>query len=330
MANILVTGGAGYIGSICCARLVEHGHSVVVIDDLSTGYKEVVPLGVLFYQTDIRDQRRIRRILSGHPVDMVFHFAAKALVPESVSNPGLFFDSNVASGILLLEELRRANVRRFVFSSSAAVYGDPEVLPIVEDHRKEPVNSYGETKLMFERILAWYAHAYGWGITALRYFNACGAWGGMGERHDPETHIVPLLLQAASGELEAFKIFGTDYPTPDGTCLRDYVHVLDIAEAHIRTMRLLETPGMTAFNIGTGKTHSVKEVLQVTEDVTGCRIQTRAAGRRPGDPAVLCASPEKLMRTFGWKPNHSDLRNIVRTAWEFHKNIDRMQERQFQ
>jgi UDP-glucose 4-epimerase len=317
MANILMTGGAGYIGSICCAQLIKNGDFVTVVDDLSTGFREAIPSGVRLYETNIQDQKSIRKILKQHAVDVVFHFAAKALIPESMSNPGLFFDENVASGILFLEELRRANIRKFVFSSSAAVYGNPETTPILEDHRKEPVNSYGETKLMFERILNWYARAYGWGVAALRYFNACGAWGSMGERHEPETHIIPLLLQAATGEIEVFKIFGTDYQTPDGTCLRDYVHVLDIADAHIRTMQLLDTPGMEAFNIGTGKSHSVKQLIQTAERVTGKRIPVRVADRRAGDPAVLCASPEKLRRMLEWEPRHSDLENIVRTAWEF-------------
>ena len=293
---------------------------MIVVDDLSTGFKEAVPIGVPFYKAHIRDQQAIREILRQHAIDVVFHFAAKALIPESVSNPGLFFDENVASGILLLEQLRWAKIRKFVFSSSAAVYGNPETVPIVESHGKDPVNAYGETKLMFERLLAWYARAYGWGVAALRYFNACGASGALGERHDPETHIIPLLLQAAVGEIEVFKIFGTDYPTPDGTCLRDYVHVLDIADAHIRTMQSLDTPGMEVFNIGTGESHSVKEIVQVTERVTGRRIPVRATNRRPGDPAVLCASPEKLQRNFQWEPKHSDLSNIVRTAWDFQQS----------
>jgi UDP-glucose 4-epimerase len=321
MANILVTGGAGYIGSICCAQLIENGHSAIVVDDLSTGFKEAVPVGVPFYRTDIRDQQRMRQILDENAIDVVFHFAAKALIPESVNNPGVFFDENVASGIIFLEQLRQAKIRKFVFSSSAAVYGNPETTPILEGDRKDPVNSYGETKLMFERILAWYARAYGWGVAALRYFNACGASGTMGERHDPETHIIPLLLQAAAGEIEVFNIFGTDYSSPDGTCLRDYVHVLDIADAHIRTMPLLEAPSMEAFNIGTGECHSVKEIVQVAERVTGRRIPVRAANRRTGDPAVLCASPEKLWRTLEWRARHSDLANIVQTAWEFQQRV---------
>src|ERR1700739_2240276 len=211
MANVLVTGGAGYIGSICAAQLLARGFSVIVVDNLSTGIAESLPSGVHFYEADIGDRSTMRRILLHCQVEIVFHFAGKALIPESVSNPGLFFDSNVASGVALLEELRRANVRKFIFSSSAAVYGNPKSLPIVEDNRTEPLTSYGESKLMFERILAWYARASGWGISSMRYFNASGAWAEMGERHNPETHLIPRLLQAASGDIEALEIFGADY-----------------------------------------------------------------------------------------------------------------------
>ncbi len=320
MANVLVTGGAGYIGSVCCAELLRAGHFVTVVDDLSTGFREAIPSEAIFCEADVADTLAMRPLLSSTQFDAVFHFAAKALIPESVSNPGIFFEANVASGIVLLEELRRAKVRQFVFSSSAAVYGQPQSLPITEDHPTNPVNSYGETKLMFEKILSWYARAYGWGIAALRYFNASGASDGIGERHDPETHIIPLLLQAASGERENFKVFGTDFPTSDGTCLRDYVHVLDIADAHIRTLPLLNTPGMTILNIGTGENHSVKDMITVVEDVTGYRIPTVAAARRPGDPTALCASPVKLMQALGWKPKHSELRNIIQTAWNFHNS----------
>jgi UDP-glucose 4-epimerase len=319
MANILVTGGAGYIGSICCAELIRRRHSIVVIDDLSTGFEDAVADGIPFYCNNIADQRAIRQILRENQVEVVFHFAAKALIPESMSNPGLFFKENVADGILFLEELRHANIRKFIFSSSAAVYGNPKVVPILETHDKEPVNSYGETKLMFERILDWYAKAYNWGVAALRYFNACGASGSMGERHDPETHIIPLLLQAAAGEIESFKIYGTDYDTPDGTCLRDYVHVLDIADAHIRAMQNLDAPGSHAYNIGTGSSHSVREILLIAEAVAGRHIPVKYVERRPGDPGILCASPVKIRRTLGWQPKYSDLRNILQSAWEFHQ-----------
>jgi UDP-glucose 4-epimerase len=320
MANILVTGGAGYIGSVCCARLLEQGHSVVVIDDLSTGFADALPRGAEFHRMDIGDRRRVRELLARVPVDAVFHFAARALVPESVSDPGIFFEANVASGTLFIEEVRRAGIRRFVFSSSAAVYGQPDCMPIVENHPKNPLNSYGETKLMFERILAWYARAYGWGVAALRYFNACGAVGDMGERHAPETHIIPLLLQVASGERATFNIFGDDFPTPDGTCLRDYVHVLDIADAHIRTLPLLDAPGMHAFNIGTGESHSVREMVCAVESITGGQVPVTIAARRPGDPATLCASPETITQALGWKPQHSELKNVVQSAWNFYNH----------
>jgi UDP-glucose 4-epimerase len=320
MMNILVTGGAGYIGSVCSAQLIKLGHSVVVVDDLSTGFEESIPDGVKFFKTDIKNGQTIRGILRENPVDAVFHFAAKALIPESMSNPGLFFNENVASGIALLEELRHMGIRKFIFSSSAAVYGNPETVPIVEDARKDPVNSYGETKLMFERILSWYSRAYGWGIAALRYFNACGAAGELGERHHPETHIIPLLLQAALRERKDFTIYGDDYPTPDGTCLRDYVHVLDIADAHILAMQDLASPGMHIYNIGTGKSRSVHEVVGIAERVTGVRIPVRVSEKRPGDPAILCASPLKLMQRLGWRPNHSDLDEIVKSAWDFQVN----------
>lgn len=318
MKTVLVTGGAGYIGSICCAQLLAEGYSVVVVDDLSSGFEDALPEGVTFYKSDVGDSLKVRQVLSLHAIDVVFHFAAKALIPESVSNPGIFFDSNVAAGISLLEELRRAGIRRFVFSSTAAVYGNPDVVPIPEDHPQNPITAYGESKLMFERILAWYARAYGWGVAALRYFNACGATEKMGERHEPETHLIPRLLQAVSGDISHVEVFGVDYPTPDGTCLRDYVHVLDIADAHIRTLRLLNEPGMAIFNIGTGQSHSVKQVLDTAEQVCGKKIPAAFMQRREGDPVVLCASPHNLMQRLAWKPRHSDLNNILRSAWKFH------------
>lgn len=314
--NVLVTGGAGYVGSICCAQLLMGRHRVVIVDDLSTGHAAAVSAGAVFYQRDFGDQAEIVRTLRAHQIDTIFHFAAKALIPESVTNPGVFFDINVASGIALLEAARRAGIRRFVFSSSAAVYGNPEGIPIPEEHPKNPVNSYGETKLMFERILEWYSSAYGWTVFAFRYFNAAGATGDLGERHDPETHIIPLLLSTAAGERRYFQIYGTDYPTMDGTCLRDYVHVSDIAAAHILALRA-NRPGFHAYNIGTGHGHTVCEVIDMVEGVTGQRIPVRSVLRRPGDPAMLCASPEKLMRELGWTPRYSSLENIIASAWRW-------------
>jgi UDP-glucose 4-epimerase len=317
MANVLVTGGAGYVGSVCCAELLRQGHAITIVDDLSSGSREAVPPGAAFFKADIGNQSAMQSLLNNIRFDAVFHFAAKALIPESMSNPGMFFQHNVASGITMLETLRAAGIRNFVFSSSAAVYGIPERVPIDEDDPKHPVNSYGETKLMFERILEWYSRAYGWNVTALRYFNASGATAEMGERHDPETHIIPLLLQVAAGERKAFNIYGPEYDTPDGTCLRDYVHVEDIASAHICALRKLNQPGMRAYNIGLGTSHSVREVCTAAAEVTGRTIPLRVSARREGDPAVLCASPKRIMSELGWKPEHSSLHEIIGSAWQW-------------
>ena len=317
MNPILVTGGAGYVGSVCCAQLLSRGFSVEVVDDLSAGHADAVPQPAVVHRLDVGDRDALESLLAYKKFDVVFHFAAKALISQSVINPGPFFDANVASGVAMLETLRRHGIRKFVFSSSAAVYGSPNVVPIPEDHVKEPVNAYGESKLIFEQILKWYARSYGWSVVAFRYFNACGGERHWGERHDPETHIIPLLLQTASGRREYFEIYGTNYPTPDGTCLRDYVHVLDIAEAHILALQKMELPGFHAYNIGTGRSHSVREVCQAVEKVTQKRIGVRHAPRRPGDPAVLCASPRKLVREFAWEPRHSELEEIIMGAWEW-------------
>jgi UDP-glucose 4-epimerase len=317
MARVLVTGGAGYVGSVCCLRLLEQGHQVTVVDDLSTGHATAVPRGATFYHLDIGDRTKLGRVLAEDRFDAVFHFAAKALIPESVSNPGMFYDSNVASGIALLETVRAAGIKRFVFSSSAAVYGNPHTTPIDENHPKNPVNSYGETKLALERALHWYASAYGWTVLAFRYFNACGATATIGENHQPETHIIPLLLQTAAGERSFFEIYGHDYATPDGTCLRDYVHVLDIAEAHMLALQVPELPKFSAYNIGTGTSYSVRQICQVVEKELGVKLAIKNVSRRSGDPAVLCANPQKLMHELGWDPHSSDLSTIVRTAWEW-------------
>jgi UDP-glucose 4-epimerase len=298
---------------------LEKGYSVTVVDNLSTGHVEAVPSGSSFHRIDIGDRNSLTAILSARKIDAVFHFAAKALIPESVTNPGPFFDVNVARSVAMLETLRSHGVRKFVFSSTAAVYGTPTVLPIPEDHRKEPITSYGESKLVFERILQWYARAYGWSVVAFRYFNACGGASDWGERHEPETHIIPLLLQTASGRRPNFEIYGSDYATPDGTCLRDYVHVVDIAEAHMLALQKMGSPGFHAYNIGTGTSHSVKEICDVAERIAKGKIQVCAAERRPGDPSVLCASPKKLMDEFGWAPKHSDLDEIIGGAWEWEK-----------
>ncbi len=317
MAIILVTGGAGYVGAVCCSQLVERGHRVAVVDDLSAGHAAAVPDGVPLHTVDIGNRRAMRQVFASEDFDVIFHFAAKALIPESVSNPGVFFDSNVASGIALLEEARAAGIKKFVFSSSAAVYGDPQSTPITEDHPKNPVNPYGETKLMLERALTWYASAYDWTVVAFRYFNACGGTSTLGEVHRPETHIIPLLLAVAFGERECFEVFGHDYPTPDGTCMRDYVHVLDIADAHIRALQIPGRPGMTAYNIGTGTSFSVRHICQVVEKIAGAKLRIRDTARRVGDPAILCADPKRLITLLGWEPRFSDIEQIVRSAWEW-------------
>ncbi|MCU1286033.1 MAG: UDP-glucose 4-epimerase GalE [Acidobacteriales bacterium] len=317
MAQVLVTGGAGYVGSVCCAELLRWGHRVSIVDDLSTGFIDAIPNGVDFFQLDIGDRPGLRSLFERNRFDVAFHFAAKALIPESVSNPGVFFQQNVAAGITLLEVMREADIKNFVFSSSAAVYGNPEKVPIDEDDPKRPVNSYGETKLMFEQLLKWYAQAYGWSVVAFRYFNASGATSDHGERHDPETHIIPLLLQTAAQEREFFSIYGDRYGTPDGTCLRDYVHVLDIARAHVCALRKMNVPGMRAYNIGSGSSYSVSQICKAVEEIVGRPIPVRVAESREGDPPVLCASPRRIMQELEWQPEHSSLREIISSAWQW-------------
>jgi UDP-glucose 4-epimerase len=321
MQKVLVTGGAGYVGSACSAQLLRQGFPIAILDDLSTGHIDAIPDRVALHRCDYGDVTTLANLLVSERFDVVFHFAAKALIPESVTNPGAFFSANVASGIAMLETLRKHGIRKFVFSSSAAVYGSPTVIPIPEEHNKQPTNAYGETKLIFEQVLRWYASAYDWSVVAFRYFNACGGEAHWGERHDPETHIIPLLLQAASGRRKQFDIYGTDYPTPDGTCLRDYVHVMDIAEAHILALQKLQSPGFHVYNIGTGRSYSVREMCEIAMAVTGKRINLRAAARRAGDPAVLCASPKNLMNEFGWKPRHSSLEEIIAGAWDWEQAL---------
>lgn len=324
MANVLLTGGAGYVGSVCSAELLRQGHSVTVVDDLSTGFRDAVPQGAAFTQMDIAHAAALYELAKKSRFDAVFHFAAKALIPESMVDPGVFFQRNVASGITMLESLRAAGIKNFVFSSSAAIYGIAGSEPIDEDAAKAPVNSYGETKLIFEQMLRWYAKAYGWSVFAFRYFCAAGATSEHGERHQPETHLIPLALEAAAGERESFSIYGADYETPDGTCQRDFVHVMDIAAAHVRALDNMQQPGMRAYNIGTGVSYSVRRVVDEVERVTGRKVNAQVAERRPGDPAVLCASPQRIMQELAWKPRHSSLEQILRSAWEWKQKQLRM------
>lgn len=317
MANVLVTGGAGYVGSVCAAELLTQGHSVTVIDDLSTGFRDAVPTGAAFAKLDIGDAAAVYAVAVQNRFDAVFHFAAKALIPESVTNPGVFFQRNVAAGITMLESLRAAGVKNFVFSSSAAVYGIAGSSPVDEDALKAPLNSYGESKLIFEQILRWYAKAYGWSVFAFRYFSAAGATVDHGERHEPETHLIPLVLETAAGERECFSIYGDDYLTVDGTCMRDFVHVLDIASAHILALNKLDEPGMRCYNIGTGRSYSVRQIVTEAERVTGRKINARVAARRPGDPAILCASPRRIIEELGWNAEHSSLDEILKSGWRW-------------
>ena len=317
MANVLVTGGAGYVGSVCSAELLKQGHSVTIIDDLSTGFRDAVPAGADFAKLDIGEAAGVYALAVQKRFDAVFHFAARALIPESVTNPGLFFQRNVASGIAMLEALRAAGVKNFVFSSSAAVYGVVGSSPVDEDAAKAPLNSYGESKLIFEQVLRWYAEAYGWSVFAFRYFSAAGATAEHGERHEPETHLIPLALEAAAGDRELFSIYGDDYETPDGTCVRDFVHVLDIANAHILALRKMGEPGMGCYNIGTGRSYSVREIVSEAERITGRKINVRVAPRRAGDPAMLCASPGRIIEALGWTPEHSSLDEIMHSAWRW-------------
>jgi UDP-glucose 4-epimerase len=317
MAKILVTGGAGYVGSICATQIMKAGHEVVIIDDLTTGHSEAVSPGATFLRMNLGDRTAMKHLLSQHRIDAVFHFAAKAQVGESMIEPAKYFHTNVVEALSMLECLREAGVKKFVFSSTAATYGNPTTVPIPEDCAKAPVNPYGESKLAFEQILRWYANSYGFSAVAFRYFNACGATETQGEIHDPETHLIPLIMQAASGRRESISIFGTDYPTPDGSCLRDYVHILDIADAHLLALKRMDQPGFRAFNIGTGKAYSVLEVCRMVEEVTGRKLNIKYAGRREGDPAVLCAAVDRIQQEFGWKASHSDLRSIVESAWKW-------------
>jgi UDP-glucose 4-epimerase len=313
--SVLVTGGAGYIGSVAVERLLKRGWPVVVLDNLSRGHRDAVPDGARFVQGDTADRELVGRLLRQHRVQAVMHFAAFALVGESVEVPELYYRNNVMGSLALIEESIAAGVERFILSSTAAVYGDGHPSPIPEDAPARPVNPYGETKLAVERALEWMRRAHGWSYFSLRYFNACGASAERGERHDPETHLIPRVLMAAAGELDAIDVLGDDYPTPDGTCVRDYVHVEDLADAHILT---LEAPAEQsgAYNVATGRGYSVREVIEAARRVTGCEIRQKIAPRRPGDPAELVADAAKIRRAMGWRPRH-DLDSILGSAWAF-------------
>ncbi len=315
--RILVTGGAGYIGSITCELLVGRGHQVAVIDDLSRGHRAAVPAGANLHVASILDSPRLDEIFARERPEGVLHFAASSQVGESMQDPGLYFRNNVGGIITLLDTCVRSGCRRLLLSSSAATYGDPETVPIPEDAPTVPTNPYGESKRMGEQILEWYRRVHGVRYASLRYFNAAGASLERGEDHTPETHLIPLALSAARGDGRLLRVFGTDYPTPDGTCIRDYVHVLDLADAHILALERLSEEERFVLNLGSASGFSVLEVIKTVDRVTGMKTPWEAAPRRPGDPPRLVASHDRARAILGWNPRHAALETIIETAWRW-------------
>ena len=321
--TILVLGGAGYIGSHTVYALIEKGVDVVVIDNLETGHIEAVHEKARFYKGDIRDRAFVDSVLDKEKIDAVIHFAANSLVGESMVNPLKYYDNNVNGTKVLLQSMIAHGLDKIVFSSTAATYGEPEKVPILETDRTEPTNTYGETKLAMEKMFKWTDRAHGLKYVSLRYFNACGAHisGKIGEAHSPETHLIPLILQVPLGQREYISIFGDDYDTSDGTCIRDYIHVTDLAQAHILAVDyLMKGNESNIFNLGNGVGFTVKEVIDTARKVTGHEIPARIAERRAGDPARLIASSDKARQVLLWKPEHADLEEIISTAWNWHKN----------
>ncbi len=318
--RILVTGGAGYVGSHAVRALLRAGHEVVVYDNLSRGHRQAVPAGLLV-EGELEDRSRLTETLRAHRAEAVMHFAAFALVGESVADPGLYYRNNLVAAISLAESMRAAGVSQLVFSSTTATYGEPEQIPISEDTPQRPINPYGFTKFCFERLLDDYAHAYGWSFVALRYFNAAGATpdGDLGEDHDPESHLIPIVLQVALGQRPAITIFGHDYDTPDGTCIRDYVHVDDLASAHILALDHFRPGVGWKLNLGTGVGYSVRQVIEACRRISGHAIPERAGERRPGDPSALVADARRAEQVLGWRPHYTDVESIVATAWNWHR-----------
>jgi len=318
---VLVTGGAGYIGSHAVAALLEKGMEVVIADNLYQGHRAAV-LGGKLYVGDLRDEAFLSRVFEENDIDGVIHFAANSLVGESMQDPGKYYHNNVYGTLCLLEQMKKAGVSRIVFSSTAATYGEPERVPIDEFDRTQPTNTYGETKLSMEKMIRWFDVAHGIKSVSLRYFNAAGAHesGRIGEDHSPETHLVPLVLQVALGQREHISVFGEDYPTEDGTCVRDYIHVGDLADAHLLALERLAQGGESAvYNLGNGQGYSVKQVIEVARQITGHAIPAQIEARRAGDPAVLVASSERARRELGWEPRRHRLEDIIASAWNWHR-----------
>jgi UDP-glucose 4-epimerase len=318
--RVLVTGGAGYIGSVVSEQLVNDGHEVVIYDNLSKGHRAAVVEGARFVQGDLLEADLLRQTLNDNRIDAVIHMAASSLVGESVQEPSKYYHNNVVAGLVLLDAMRECGIRRIVFSSTAATYGEPEEQPIRETTSNNPTNTYGETKLAFEKAMHWYERAHGLRYASLRYFNAAGATEKCGEDHDPETHLIPITLQAAAGKRPHVEIYGDDYPTEDGTCIRDYIHVVDLARAHILALDVLSERS-AIYNLGCGGDgYSVREVIETARRVTGKEIPVRMGPRRPGDPAVLIASSDKIKSELGWQPQFQDLGLIVESAWKWMQN----------
>jgi UDP-glucose 4-epimerase len=320
--NVLVTGGAGYIGSHFVKMLHNMGENVVVYDNLVKGHRDAIKCDV-FIKGDIFDSELLEDTIKRYSIDSVVHFAAYSLVGESMEKPQMYYHNNVVGTLNLLDVLLKLNVKKLVFSSTAAVYGEPESIPITEDISKNPTNVYGKTKLIMENAMEDYSRSYGLKYIALRYFNACGAdvEGDIGEDHSPESHLIPLVLQTCLGKRDSIKIFGDDYPTKDGTCVRDYIHVNDLAMAHVLALRALyEGHESDVYNLGNGSGFTVKEIIKAAEEVTGIEIKKEVVGRRAGDPAVLIASSDKIIKDLGWKVEFTDIKRIIETAWKWHKN----------
>lgn len=319
--SILVTGGAGYIGSAMVEKLVDRGASVVVLDDLRRGHRAAVGSEVPFYAGRVGDGPLVRSICSKHEVDACIHFAALAYVGESVTHPELYFENNVEQGLALLNNLIAVGVRRFVFSSTCATYGEPTKIPIDEQHQQRPTNPYGSSKLIMEKTLQAYDQAFGLRFVALRYFNAAGATKELGEHHEPETHLIPNVLSVALGRIPYVSVYGNQYPTPDGTAIRDYIHVSDLCEAHSLALEYLQNGGASEFiNLGTGRGYSVSEVIETASRITNTRIEVKVEPPRPGDPSRLVADAGKARAVLGWKPKYIGLEPIIRTAWEWHQS----------
>ena len=315
--KILVTGGAGYIGATTVRLLLEQGHEAVVYDNLSRGHRRAIPREAVFVEGDVACGQSLAAAFREHRPEAVFHFAAFIEAGESMQAPEVYFRNNSAATLTLLEAMVANRVTKLIFSSTAALYGEPRRIPIEERDPLDPTNTYGESKLLVERMLAWFSRIHGLRYASLRYFNAAGSDGYSGESHQPETHLIPLTLQAAAGTRDSISVFGTDYPTHDGTCIRDYIHVSDLADAHVRALHALHENLQVVYNVGNGKGFSVREVIDTACRVTGKQIKVIEAARRPGDPAVLVASSEKIRTQLGWRPLHQDLESIIASAWKW-------------